>query len=67
MIHSTEYFTPLHFYPQSQHLHLQVIYIMNISESPEVIQHVGTILLANILEIVIMSFLSGLLSMLISW
>ena len=63
MMHSLEYFTPLHSHPQSQHLPLQVVHIMNVSESPEIVQHAGTVLLGNILELVIISFFFGLLSL----
>ncbi|ETW78608.1 hypothetical protein HETIRDRAFT_324082 [Heterobasidion irregulare TC 32-1] len=37
---------------------------MNVSESPKIVQHAGTVLLGNILELVIISFFSGIYTIL---
>ena len=55
MVQTTLY--PFYSHPESQHLP----YTMNISESPEIIQHVGIILLGDILQLVIVTLLFGLL------
>lgn len=57
---------PHHSHPQSQNLPSSLVFTMNLSESPKIIQDIGTIFLQDIVEIVTVTFSLGLLSLFLS-